>query len=375
MVLERLEDCARCGSCKARCPVYEMTLNEAHSPRGRLMLLRGLVEGRLKAGPGLVERMNSCALCGLCDTSCPVGIRPTELIYKGRHLLRKADRKRILLRMAAKAGLRRPALGMKAARLLGGFPALMPVKLPVPERPLRDDTQVIKPAVKSPRGRVAVFAGCSTNYLMPSAGESLITMLASIGYEVVLPRGEVCCGVPLRSLGFEEEAERFARKNLEIFGRLNAEAVVSPCPTCVLAIKEQYGALIGGAVENAVDAVSFLINKLEVGKSSPKGRLLWHEPCHSRLSPGFDNPAFFDALGIERAEPGCCGFGLNLTDRALASEFLRKRVEAYRRADVVVTSCPACMIQIERGGIGAMHIVELMEEALFAKGAKGALDA
>ena len=396
-----LEDCARCGSCKARCPVYELTGNEAFSPRGRLMLLRGLAAGATPPTEGFLDRIFSCALCGRCDVSCPVGIKPTQFIYRGRDALRKLDAKRLLVRTALRAGLNRPALGMKAARfitgskhgllkklfLMSGMPEGMtiPEGITIPGHQLKSGHQVITP--RKAVGRVAVFAGCSANYLMPETGEDLIGILVAAGYEVVLPGGEVCCGMPLRGLGLDNEARKFAERNLEIFGKLNVEAVVSPCSTCTYMIKKRYPELVGGGVENAMDAAQFLLAQggLHLGAGPGFGkaifpalekrfpamektggkRLIWHEPCHLKYGLGFNTGPLLELLGIERpGEEGCCGFGCFLTDRDTSRELLLKRVSAYEGADMVVTSCPGCRIQLESGGIKTAHLLDLVEEAL-----------
>ncbi|MDA8091108.1 MAG: (Fe-S)-binding protein [Nitrospiraceae bacterium] len=371
-----LEDCARCGSCKARCPLYDMTGNEAFSPRGRLMLLRGLAQGGIPPSEGLLARIFSCTLCGRCDVSCPVGIKPTEFIYRGRDALRKLDSKRLLTRTALRVGLGRPALGMSAARFITGFKhdllrrivPRLPQGLNIPERQLKSGHQVITP--KKAVGRVAVFAGCAANYLMPETGEDLISMLLAAGYEVVLPGGEVCCGMPLRGLGLADEAGKFAEKNLEIFGKLNVEAVVSPCSTCAYMLKKRYPELAGGAVDNAMDAVEFLLGadrfKPGPGMAEKAGpRLIWHEPCHLKYGLGFNAGPFLRLLNIDKPEDeGCCGFGSFLTDKETSQELLSKRVEVYKKdAGIVVTACPGCRIQLESGGLKTMHILELMEKA------------
>lgn len=364
-----LDDCAKCGSCKARCPVYDITRNEGFSPRGRIVLLKGIFSGgTVQAGPPAIRRLMSCALCGLCDNTCPVGIKPTEIIYQGRAALRGADRGRLLLRTALRFGLRSPGAALGAARI---FPGLAQRVLPgvktLPRHTLRNGGQVIKPANRKSAGRVAVFAGCSTNYLMPDTGESLIGMLLALGYEVILPHGEVCCGSPLRALGLEEEARNFALKNIEVFGKMNVEAVVSPCPTCTLVIREHYRHLTGAAVRNAMDAVEFLSGKLDAGagRKTASERLVWHEPCHLRHGLGFDPQGLLNLLNIEKGDDGCCGLGLSLTDRGLSQEMLRRKTEAYQGRGRVVTACPGCMLQLRRGGLETVHILELMEEAFF----------
>ena len=379
-----LENCARCGSCKARCPVYDITQNEAFSPRGRLMLLKGLAENELPPTEGLLKRISSCCLCGQCDVSCPVGIRPTEFIYRGREALRKLDTKKLLLRTALKLSLRQPAFGIKAARFLGGLrhdlikkiiPAdISSLGIKLPERQFKDEVRVIGPKKKKPAGRVAVFAGCTANYLMPETGESLLAMLVAMGYEVVMPRGEVCCGMPLRSLGLTREAEKFAAKNLELFGKLNVEAVISPCPTCAYMIKNRYPEFAGEGIGNAMDSAEFFLKKLKDREArasegtSGKERLLWHEPCHLKYGLGFNAGAILELLGIERPkDEGCCGLGAFLTDREISEELLSRRRKAYEKknAGTVVTSCPGCRIQLERGGLKTAHILELIEERFF----------
>lgn len=388
-----MEDCARCGSCKARCPVYDITKNEAFSPRGRLMLLKGLAEGDISPSGGLLKRISACLLCGRCDVSCPVGIRPTEFIYRGREALRKLDTEKLLLRTALRIGLRQPAFGVRAARffsrsLNNGYIKKLKTKIlpddifsfcrpdgwPPPSRP-GGRTGVIAP--RRPSGRVAVFLGCIANYLKPETGEALLSMLVSMGYEVVTPRGEVCCGMPLMGLGLPREAKKLAAKNLELFGRLNVEAVVTPCPTCADMIKKRYVDLAGAGVEKAVDSAEFLLKKLTGGqtarppKSPPSGnkRLIWHEPCHLKYGLDFDAGPLLELLGIERpAEAGCCGLGARLSDREMSDELLSRRASAYKDAARVVTSCPGCRMQLERGGLKTAHILELVEERFFSEG-------
>jgi len=301
--LDELSNCVRCGSCKAFCPTYDEGLTEAMGARGRLTLLRGLLCGHLQPSPLLRERIFSCILCGACEKLCPPQVGITEAIYHGRKLLFPTDRRTRYLRHFMRFSARRPMLGFRIAQVLQyaginpqkiidllGTPRgltgknkaerkKLPFTITLPDSPLRDSHQVYKPQRKI--GRIALFTGCSTNFLYPRLGKSLINVLTHLGYEVVLPVGEVCCGAPFRSLGMEDDAVELARKNHATFSKLNAEAVLSLCPTCIISIKTHYPNLIGKGLENAMDVSAFLVNVPGwPGTERGKGRgMLWIRGC------------------------------------------------------------------------------------------------
>lgn len=380
--------CVRCGSCKALCPTYDYDASESMSARGRLMLLYALERGDLEPGPVLMDRLFSCALCGMCDATCPAGLEITEAIYRARSLLRPEDRERKRLRAAARFSLKRPLLSFRAVKLLRPLlpylirKGLVPYGITLPEEPLRNGGHIFQP--EKSRGRVAVFAGCSVNFLFPHLGESLIKVLIGLGYEVVLPPGEVCCGAPLRALGLEREAVSLARKNVEIFGKLRAEAVLSLCPTCTLALKVQYPRLLGEGVKGAMDISRFLAGKIPPdaaalgGKPLVEGTAAYHDPCHLAYGLGVrkEPREILRLLGVRTVEAheegGCCGFSLSLTHKDISNGLLQKRLAAYREADTVVTSCPGCMLQLESGGKKVLHLIELLDRAMEAAEAAGA---
>ncbi|MDP2277002.1 MAG: (Fe-S)-binding protein, partial [Nitrospirota bacterium] len=271
--LKDLEKCVRCGSCKAYCPTYDEDNTEAMGARGRLALLRGLLLQELKPTPLLNEKIFSCILCEACSGLCPNGVDITENIYRGRNMLRQSDKRRKYLRLLAKFFIRNPDLSYKMLQMFQHilFPYLLkkgiiPSNFKLPESSFKERTQVYK--VQKRRGRVAVFTGCVTNYLYPHLGLSLINILLKSGYEVIVPGGEVCCGMPLRALGLEEEARELAKRNMRIFGKLKAEAVLSLCPTCVSVIKNQYPKIINSGISNAMDVSSFLLERLDFAQPS-----------------------------------------------------------------------------------------------------------
>ncbi len=350
--------------------------------RGRLRLLRGLLTGQLGPSRTISERIFSCMLCGACERLCPPHVDITEAVYHGRKLLgsdRSINRLRSLMRFVT----RRPVLSFRIAQLLQHtvYPYLhkkriIPFAISLPHAPLKDDRQVYKPEKKI--GRVAFFTGCSTNFLFPHLGVSLINVLVRLGYEVVLPKGEVCCGAPLRSLGLEDEAVELAKKNLATFSKLNSEAVLSLCPTCVLSLKIHYPKLVGRGVDNVMDVSSFLLDKLGSVELSPVhrfGSVTYHDPCHMIHSLGIEKEPrdLLRLTGtqlVETGESGCCGFGgiFSLCYRDISRELMEKKALACAEtgATSVVTSCPGCMLQLGTGlkDKPVYHIVELVEDAL-----------
>jgi len=382
--LSELSKCVRCGSCKAFCPPYDEDSTEAMGARGKLALLWGLSSGQLNPSPLLSDRIFSCMLCGACSGLCPIGIDIKETIYHGRNLLKKTDKKRRFLRFLTRFCTKMPGLSFRLLSITQHilFPYLLkkgvlPFKPVLPERLLKNRLQVY--TVSKKKGRVAVFTGCTINFLYPHLGESLINVLHRLGYEVILPMGEVCCGAPLRTLGLEKEALKLARKNIGIFSRLNVEAILSLCPTCTLTIKVEYPKLIGEGLVNAVDISSFFINKLDPSQFSLLASNLksasYHDPCHLKYGLGIEREPreIIRNIGVDLIETGgnrCCGFAgiFSLSYRELSQRLLNKCIRDYIKTEpeMIITGCPGCMIQLTKvvKNKPVLHLIEVLEEAM-----------
>jgi glycolate oxidase iron-sulfur subunit len=254
---------------------------------------------------------------------------------------------------------------------------LLPFKLELPEYTLKDNVQVL--TVPHKKGRVAVFAGCMVNFLYPHLGESLINVLRHLGYEVILPSGEVCCGAPLRALGMEKKAVELAKKNIGIFSRLNVEAILSLCPTCTLALKVEYPKLVGEGIDKVTDAASFLADKIALPASQDRaaglGCAIYHDPCHLKYGLGIEKEPrrIMHSLGMNVVETGggkCCGFAgvFCFSHKEISGKLLRNCVEDYRGADAeaIITSCPGCVMQLSKGisDKPVLHLIEVLEEAI-----------
>lgn len=357
------------------------------SARGRVVLLKNLFDGRIAPSATLDKRIFSCIVCGACNNLCPLGIPITEEVYRGRRELKGFDRKRLLLGRVMSHLLPRLQTAFRAIKLMElmeGFLPLQRIKafrelkemdIRFPASPLRTGQTLFR--VSQPRGRVAVFAGCTGNFLYPEMGNALIESLNAMRYDVILPKGEVCCGAPMRGLGFEREAAELAARNLTIFRGLRVEAVISLCPTCTHVIRDEYKILAGEGIENAMELSRFLSMREDLlqGKSyggDGLGRVVYHDPCHSvhHLSAGNEPRRILKALGLKLtdAERGCCGFGgtFRLLYKDLSDAILLKTLEGYKGADTIITSCPNCVLQLRSRakGVSVRHIAEIIRDSM-----------
>ncbi|MFO0751775.1 MAG: (Fe-S)-binding protein [Thermodesulfovibrionales bacterium] len=382
-----LASCVRCGNCTAHCPSYRQAGTEGMGARGRAVLLKQFLDGALEPSALLDERIFTCILCGACNRLCPLGIDVTGAVYEGRRRLSAFNRKRKLLGLGMKLALKRPALSFRVLQLIEGlnevfsFRRLTPFGLlrqrgiTVPGSGLRDGESLFR--VSRPRGRVAVFAGCTANFLSPHLGGALIRSLNALRYDVVLPKGEVCCGAPLMGLGRTGDAAELAERNMSVFRKLRVEAVVGLCPTCVHFIKNEYRKLGGDGIGHALDVAQFFAGeRLPAGSGAPvpraASRVVYHDPCHALNYLGVSaEPRRIlreRGLTVSEAEGGCCGFGgsFRVLYPELSGSILEERREAYRSADMIVTSCPNCILQL-RSGLGdkeVKHLIEIIEEGV-----------
>ncbi len=169
-----------------------------------------------------------------------------------------------------------------------------------------------------------------------------------------------------------------AKKNYALFSKLNTEAILSLCPTCVVALKIDYPRLIGERLDKVMDITTFLSDRLDLIQPHHRGSftsVTYHDPCHLTYSLGIrrEPRELIRRSGVEFIEAegeGCCGFGglFSLQYREISRNLLKKRAHAYREtgADAVITSCPGCMLQLGRGleDKQVFHIIELLEEAV-----------
>jgi len=394
MNLAAASRCVRCGICKTQCPTYLTTHNETMGARGRVAMLGEMGMKRLAPTGTLAAMIFSCMLCGACKNLCPTGINIPELMYQGRALLKDSYGRGRLYRKALKVSLSRVDV---VFALLRGCQKLFYRPLHragiveyIPEiaaTPFKQNIQVYKNIKKT--GRIAIFAGCSVNYFYPRLGDALSRIMLSKGYEVVVFRGEVCCGAPFRSMGLEKEALKLAERNIEHFNKVRSEAIISMCPTCTMVMREQYPSLTGKSITNIMDVNEFLVTyNMATDLETDPTAITYHDPCH--LSYGLsirDKPRDIlkSVKGIEFVElkhaDECCGFAglFSMQFKNIAKTIGRKKIKhiSDTKAETVVTSCPGCIMQLEalkretRSKFKIKHIVEVIDEAMHGQSAGG----
>ncbi|MBI4848311.1 MAG: (Fe-S)-binding protein [Nitrospirae bacterium] len=384
---DELLKCVRCGACKALCPTYLTTLNETMGARGRVAMLGELEENRLAPTRKLAEKIFSCMLCGACKNLCPTGINIPEMIYKGRARLKGSFRQGRVIRTALKYSA--PRMDAVFAILRGMQKilyrplfnrGLLPYVPEITSEPFKNSIQVYRS--KKAIGRIAIFAGCSVNYFYPNLGRALSRVLLANGYEVVVFKGELCCGAPLRAAGLDEEASALAKKNIEHFSKVRAEAIISMCPTCTMVMKEQYPLIAGGSISGIMDVNEFLIKyDLASNLETNPAVVTYHDPCHLRyglLIKDEPRQILKGIRGVEFVEmkhsDECCGFAgfFSLHFKNISREIGKKKIDNINdtKADTVVTSCPGCMMQLEsmklktNSKVKVKHIVEVIDEAM-----------
>ena len=261
---EEVYNCIKCGLCLTPCPVYKQLYFEGASPRGKVQLIKKILEGKLEATERFHQLLFTCLLCETCTVNCPSGLKVDRLMKAMRaEVLEKFGlpwQKKMLFNLltgdrllpfflfwgrAFQTPVRKllPKKGKVGTIPYAKFP-------PLNKKSLRDQYPEVIRADK-PKGRVLYFTGCATNYLFENVGRSVIEVLTRLGIEVVIPKGQMCCGLPIFLAGARKMALKNIQKNLELFNRDDVDAILVDCATCGAALKKEYAHILEEMGENA----------------------------------------------------------------------------------------------------------------------------
>ena len=408
---DEIARCNRCGFCQFACPVFRATKHEAGVARGRIALLRAFVEDRVDNPADLEEALHECLLCGACVTSCFTGIPATDLIVAARgeyleqtgrgplhrllfnHLLPHPRRLRLAAKAAAfgkKTGASKVVKALGLLRFLGrDFPKAEAIVSHFPKQALREKIEPGPLAGEGDSLRVGYFVGCGTDIMCPDAGEALVHLLRGVAKSVSI-LDNCCCGLPPSTYGDLPAAQRLARKNLELLKSDEFDVIVTNCSSCAAFLKKYPELLGGGSGERQAaeqfssriqDAVQWLAAHAPRPSRGETVIATYHDPCHA--SRGQDLVA--EPREVLRSLPGleyrelpeadwCCGgagsYALSHYERSL--QVLDRKIDNVEKtgANLLVTSCPACIIHLSYGvrlrglDVRVCHLSQVLAEAM-----------
>ena len=396
-----LRSCVHCGFCTATCPTYQVLGDELDSPRGRIYLIKDMLEAGRPADEKTVKHLDRCLSCLACMTTCPSGVHYMHLIDHARAHVEKTYR-RPLMDRALRAVLARvipypgrfrlALLGAKIARPLAwaipdarlkAMLAMAPATIPPVSR--NDDPQVF-PAEGEQRMRVALLTGCAQKALDTGINDATIRLLRRLGCEVVVAKGQGCCGALTHHMGKEALAHASAAANIRVWmaekraGGLDAIVInTSGCGTTV----KDYGHMFRNdpLAEDAAEVaglakdISEVLTRIGLPEVAAKGlRVAYHAACSLQHGQQIKSAPkdLLKRVGFEVVEPAdshlCCGSAgtYNLLQPEISQELKRRKVATLeaKTPQVIAAGNIGCMMQIGSGtAIPVVHTVELLDWA------------
>jgi glycolate oxidase iron-sulfur subunit len=403
-----LRSCVHCGFCTATCPTYLLLGDELDSPRGRIYLIKDMLENQRPASDEVVRHIDRCLSCLSCMTTCPSGVHYGHLVDHARAYIEATHRRslldrilraalarvlpsRVLFRLAllaAKIGkpfapifARIPRLGPKLAAMLMLAPRRLPARRS--ERPGVFSAR----STAAPRRRVALLTGCAQSVLTPQTNASAIEVLTRFGVEVVLAKGEGCCGSLVHHMGLEARALQQARTNVDVWtAEMEAgglDAILISASGCGTTVKD-YGHMLRDdpayadkakrVSALAKDVTEYLATLDLAFVETDKLTVAYHSACSMQHGQKVtEQPkALLRKAGFAVREPAeghiCCGSAgtYNILQPEIAGRLRERKLKNIHRLkpDVIATGNVGCMAQLALGAqVPIVHTVELINWA------------
>jgi glycolate oxidase iron-sulfur subunit len=401
-----LRACVHCGFCTATCPTYVLLGDEIDSPRGRIYLIKEMLEHDRPATADVVKHIDRCLSCLACMTTCPSGVHYMHLVDHAREHIEKTYKRPLLdrairgllarvltdpalFRLAVVAGLiAKPfapvlqALGMKRMAAMLRLTPRRKLAPPV------ERTGKVYAALGTRRGRVALLSGCINPVLAPATNEAAIRLLNRNGIEVVVAAGEACCGSLAHHMGREDQALAQARNNIDAWMReidgAGLDAILITVSGCGTTVKD-YGFMLRGDGDYAVKAtrISVLTKDiteylatldLPAGEARRPLTVAYHAACslqHGQKVTQVPKELLCKFGFVVKDVPEghlCCGSAgtYNILQPALAERLRDRKIGNIERLrpDVIAAGNIGCITQIAAGtAIPVVHTVELLDWA------------
>ncbi|MFC5471512.1 (Fe-S)-binding protein [Cohnella suwonensis] len=399
---DQLTNCMRCGFCLPACPTFRETGLEPESPRGRIALMKAVADGIMDPDQAFQDQMNHCLGCRACEPACPADVKYGQLIEQARDAIedhadhsvpmtgiRKLFFKGILphrrrlkwlgrsLAAYQKFGLRHMVRGSGMMRL---FPKhLREMEKIIPDatgRGVVERLGAVYPAKGEMIARVALFRGCIMDVLFAETNVNTVKLLAEAGFELVIPKEQVCCGALHAHSGEMELARALARTNLAVFREAGIEYIVSNAGGCgaqlvdydhLLHDDPKYSELAGWFASRVIDVSQLLVDHGRMpsfadscANASEPVTITYQDSCHLRngmkssnaprqLMKQVANVSFIEMKEADR----CCGSAgiYNVTEPEMAGRILDHKMEHANstKARYLLTSNPGCLLQMKLG--------------------------
>ena len=406
--LPELYQCVHCGLCLNQCPTYRALQLETESPRGRIHLVKAAADGRVELNQRFADHLHLCLLCRACESACPSGVQYGRIAEAAREQLGPAGSetaktvqnlifRRVLpyprrvrfafalLRIYQRSVLRRIA----QVFLPGGLREMEGLLPEMPRRFFRPHDG-IAPALGAKRATVALLDGCVMPILFGDVHEATVRVLRRSGCDVIFPKGQSCCGALNVHNGETAAAKQMARRNIDAFEALSADAIIVNAAGCGAALK-QYGHLLRDDPDyceraerfsaKVKDAAEFVAELGLLGELRPINlTVTYQDPCHlahgqkvraqpRRLLQAIPGLTLVEMEGADR----CCGSAgiYNLTHPEMSQLLLHEKMQAISAtgAEAVVAPNPGCMLQLRAGADGGnpslrvYHLMDLLDRA------------
>ncbi len=399
-----LRACVHCGFCQATCPTYGLLGDELDSPRGRIYLIKEMLEHDRPASREVVTHIDRCLSCLACMTTCPSGVHYMHLVDHARAHIEETYRRplpdrllrAVLARVIPYPGrfglalflgtLAKPLAPLFAAMGLGRLAAMLRLSR-MPSLPQPPGRRVFA-AVGPPKGRVALLSGCAAQVLAPSVNAAAIRLLTRHGIEVVLAAGETCCGSLTHHMGRESEALASVRRNVVAWNREieteGLDAILITASGCGTTVKD-YGymlrtdhffakdaARISGLAKDVSEYLASLALAPSVERPGPV--VAYHAACSLQHGQKVtrEPKELLSKMGfvVKDVPEGhlCCGSAgtYNILQPDIARKLRDRKIANIEKlgVDVIAAGNVGCIAQIGSGtGIPVVHPVELIDWA------------
>ncbi|RXI99989.1 (Fe-S)-binding protein [Anaerobacillus alkaliphilus] len=419
MDYDELMNCMRCGFCLPSCPTYrESGGNEAASPRGRIALMKAVVDGIMEPDEDFEKQLSLCLGCRACEPACPSGVKYGHLLEAARDIIQKKKKHSLPVRMVRslvfnqlfpkpnrmrtvssllwfyqKTGIQKIAQATHLTKIAPGNLSIMEKVLPQVPSPSQLKNRPTHVAAEGKvKQKVAFFSGCLMDTMFMDTNDATLFILSKSNCEIVIPEKQNCCGALHAHSGEKDGAKALAKENILAFENVKADFIVSNAGGCG-ALLVEYGHLLKDDPEWAERAKVFSarvkdISEILLAVGMPKMVLdeqivTYQDSCHlrnvmgtfsapRRLLQQIEGVTFTEMKDADR----CCGSAgvYNIIEQEMSMQILDVKMEQAKatKARTLVTANPGCLLQmklgIERAGlqkdVRAVHIVDLLAEAV-----------